>query len=414
MLGIKDDAMLCGTDYEKFKAENAELAEATKSVVLYGRDLTFLSLCEVPEYQEAGSTVFWVINDASLRDFRKYNRPLKLAKLYDKDYPAEALNEMKGTTRLMLFANDDKYLISELAMPTLSMQASVAGNMTLNRNNFLRDMHIADALFFKNEAVTIVYREMEIDGINVKKILAVFAGAYREIKQTVVSAIADSVMSDPAMGDAKINGWEIDHEITKIEMSYPKISDEYAKDLGVNEITPGIMIRTSDVGKSAITVFGTQRVRRSYVITEEISAKHTKKNEDPTKIVETVDEKIFFNHRKLPEMLAKLIGKEAVDYDSLPMDVANDKVCELVEDSISKLLKSVLSKRQLQSLTDCVKAEMCAGIRYTLYDIALMLMEMSERLKGLDESTMMYVRKALSKTPEVLNAVISETIYLSA
>ncbi len=414
MLGIRDDARLAGTDYEQFKKENKELADSTKTLVVYGRDITFLSICEVPEYQEEGATTFWILNDASLRDFRKYNTSPNLAKMYNKDYPDEAIKEIKNGTGLMLFCNDEKYIVSQMAMPTLSMQASVAGDMTINRSNLLRDMHLADAIFFKNAPLTLVYREIESDGIAVKKILAAFAGAYREVKQTVVSSIADAVMNDPTMGNAEVKYWDVNHEITSIELAYPKMHDEYDSKYGITDITPGVSVRTSDVGKSAITVFGTQRIRNSYVITEEISAKHTKKNEDPTKIVETVEEKIFYNHRKLPEMLALLIGKEAVDYSSMSASESYEALCDLVEDATTKLLKAVLSKRQLQSLLDALKVELDTGIHYTLYDIALCLMTLAERLKGLDDSTILYVRKALSKTPDVLNAVINEKAYLVA
>ncbi len=413
MLDVLDTARISGTDYEEFKKQNAELAEATGSMVVYGRDITFLSLCDIGEYQQEDSTVWWMLSDAALRDFRKYNSPLKLAKLYNKDYPAQCLNELRQTTGLMMFINEEKYMVSQLAMPTLTMQASVAGNMTINRANFLRDMHLADAIFFKNEPMTLVYRTIEVDGIEVKKVLAVFATAYREVKQTIVSKIADSIKEDEVMGSASVKNWEIDHELTQISMQYPKITDTYGKEYGVDVLTPGVMIRTSDIGRSAITVYGTQQLRRGYVITDEITAKHTKKNEDSDQIVAQVDEKIFFNHRRLPELLGQLIGMEATDYTKLSSEAYED-VCNIVEEAIAKLLKGVLAKRHILSLTDSAKNELVEGVHYTLYDIAIMIMELSERIKGLDDSTMLYVRKALAKTPEVLKTVVDTSLYLTA
>ncbi len=403
MLSILNAAATSGTDYGQFKVENQDLAMATKTETISGRDITFLSLCEIPEYQEPNATTFFVISDATLRDFRKYGRDLKRAILRDSSYPAECVKEMKQTTGLMFLIGGEKYLVSQHAMATLSMQASISGTMTLQRSNFLRDMHLADALFYKNDTLTIVYREIETAKIPVKKVYAVFAGAYKEIPQTVVANIADAVMCDPVMGNASVNAWYIDHELTRLEMSYPKIQDEYTKEFGVNDITPGVMIQTSDVGDSAIRVFGTQRVRKSYVITEEITAKHTQKNTDVSKIIEAVDEKIFFDHRKLPELLAELIGKE----------VAADDLDALVEDSIMKLLKSVLSKRHVQALIDAVMLELDPTITYTLYDIAVLLMELPERIVGIDDSLMLSVRKALASAPTVVGEK-RKIVYLTA
>lgn len=409
MISILNNAFTSGADYGDFKVENMALAKATKTAIVNGRDIMFLSVCDVPEYREEDATVFWVISDETLRDFRKFNKGLGRAILKNANYPQECLTELKNTTGLMFLIDGEKYLVSQHAMATLSMQASISGTMTLQRANLLRDMHIADALFYKNESITLVYREVEMDGISVKKIYAVFAGAYREIPQTVVADIADSVMEDEIMGKATVNSWYIDHEITRLEMTYPEIQEDYSEKYGVADITPGIMIQTSDTGDSAIRIFGTQKVRRTYVITEEIAAKHTKKNEDPENIIKDVDEKIFFNHRKLPELLADLIGREAVDY-SLPN--AYESLLDLAEEATTKLLKGVLSKRQIQSLTDAIKLELDPSVRYTLYDLALELMELPERINGIDDALMISVRKALANAPVVVQD--KAEVYLSA
>ena len=411
MIQMLNNAFKSGTDYGQFKIENADLAKATKTEVVYGRDIGFLSLCEIPEYQEDNATTFFLITDASLRDFRKFYKPMGRALLNDTSCPAELVKELKETTGLMFYIDGEKYLVGQHAMATLCMQASVSGTMTLQRSNFLRDMHIADAVFYKNSPLTLVYREMEIGGISVKKVFAVFAGAYKEIPQTVVTDIAESVKEDDVMGTAEVSGWYIDHSISRIEMTYPKISEEYTEKYGIVDITPGVMVQTSDIGDSAVRIFGIQQIRKnSYVITEEIAAKHTK-NADATEIIKDVDEKIFFNHRKLPELLADLIGQEAVDYTKAN---AHEALMDLIDDSAFKLLKGVLPKRQTQGLTDALKMEFAPGVIYTLYDVALSLMELPSRIKGIDDNLMLSVRKALADAPKVVKDLCKEEIYLSA
>ncbi len=412
MLEILNGAGMTGTDYEEFKKENAELAKATKVEVAYGRDISLLSLCEVPDFQEPGYTMFWVLSDVNLWEFRKSNRTPLRARLKESGYPKAVLDELKATTGLMLLIDGEKYVVAQHAMATLSQQASVSGTMTLQRANFLRDMHLADAIFYKNEPLTIVYRETEVEGVTVKKVYAVFAGVYTEIPQTIVTDIAEAVKSDEIMGDAKVTSWEINHEVTSLRMCYPTIQDVYEKDLGVKELTPGLMIQTSDVGDSAIRVFGTMNTRRSYVITEEIAAKHTKKNaEDPSSIIEDIDKKIFFEHRKLPELLADLIGREAVDYSD-PNHYEN--LLNLVWDIMEKMLKGVLTKRQIMALNDSIQIELDASVKYTLYDIAIIMMDMPERIKGIDDALMINVRKALSKAPSIVDEVAGTSVYLTA
>ena len=94
MIQMLNNAFKSGTDYGQFKIENADLAKATKTEVVYGRDIGFLSLCEIPEYQEDNATTFFLITDASLRDFRKFYKPMGRALLNDTSCPEELVKEL--------------------------------------------------------------------------------------------------------------------------------------------------------------------------------------------------------------------------------------------------------------------------------------------------------------------------------
>ncbi len=403
-----------GSDYEEFKKKTEEMAGITKEIVVRGGDITFLSLCDVPEVQEPGKVVFYVLNEAYLSDFMNNGGKLRCGRVAEEEIGAELLDELRNTTQLMIMVKEEKYLVSDIAVPTLTIRASVSGDNTIHRQNLIRNMHLADAILGKNENIHLVYRETQIgekaDGtpIIAKKIFAGLGGTYRLVPQTILSEAADLIADEAVLGKMEVEAWSVDQRFTDLYLDFPEAAEDFAAMYKIDDtIHPGVFLCTSDVGASSVIVRGVYRKGRSYVITDEVAIKHVGAI-TPKDILERVNEDVFANIRKLPEALSELIGRSVLDYTKLNLSTeagasANfSAVSGVIEKTFKKALKNVLPAKRQKALIECMVDEINSSLPYTLYDIAVDFISVPERIEGLDPVTLNEVRKACAKVPFIL------------
>ena len=410
---IKDNYREAGDTFEEFKRVNREITDITMDKVVYGSNITFLSLCEVPEVQMEGKVIFYILNGEYIRNFLESGRRLVVGRVSKNEIPDELLNELRNTTGLMAIIGDDKYIVSDIAIPTLTIRASVSGNLTINRQNLIRNLHLADAILSKNEKIHIVYREVEVpteDGgmITIRKILAGLGSAYQMVPQTIITKTAEKLKSESVLGDMEVRDWSIDHIFTDLHVEFPDAAKDFQAMYKLPEaITPGVFLCTSDVGKSSVIARGVYRLKGSYVITDEVMIKHTG-DITPESVTEKIDEEIFTNIRKLPEALSELIGRDIIDYSKVDLSSEtgaaknHEAVLDTLESTLKKVLKSVLPVKRQVALLECLVDEIDSSRPYTLYDIATTFMSIPDRVEGIDEVTLTDVRKACAKTPFIL------------
>lgn len=409
-----------GNDYSDFKEKVDEVVDMTKDLVVRGRDITFLSLCEKPDPSlvEPGKELFYVLDEKSLESFVMESKRLAAGRVTVAEIGYELFDELKKTTGLMAIINGEKYLFSDNAIKTFTIRASVSGEYTVTRQNLIRNMHIADAIIAKNEKIHFVYREIQIgtrpDGTPVmaKKIFACLGGYYQPVPQSILYNLADLVTKDGTLGDMSVNYWTLNQRFTDLYIDFPTAADDFKKLYKLpDKIIPGLLLCTSDTGDSSVIVRGVYRVGRHYVITDEVAMKHTKEV-SARKILDRADEVIFSSFRRLPETLANLIGKEVADYSSIDLSSESgaaknlSAVAKCMESLSKKLLKSILPKKHLDTILQCMQDEIDSSRPYTLYDIAITFMGIADRLSGLDNVTLTEIRKACARAPFILDKEI--------
>ena len=413
-LSLKDAFALQGNMMEDFEEVTKMMAENTKSLIVRPDEVTFLSLCNVEEMQRPGKVVFYILSAENLEDFMLHGKALHVGTISEEKIGAELLEEMRRTTGLMAIINREKFLVSQIAMPTLTIQSMVSGTATINRNNLYRDMHIADALIARNEKVHFVYRECEIgkgpDGspVIVKKIFAALGRYFSPCEQTVLCKLSDLIKKENLLGHPEVRFWKVDHEFTELYLEFPKAAEEFKTMYKLkSDIMPGIYMCTSDTGSSSVICRGVYSTGgRSYVITDEVRSKHTGAL-SPESMLEQVDEHIFANIRLLPEALMKLMGETVTDP---AWDLSTESgsarnyaaVSKKIESIAKDAFKKILPVKRLKSLIECMQDEINSGLVYTLYDIAVDFMSVPERVEGLDATTLTEIRKACAKVPFAL------------
>jgi len=425
---LKDYYQKSGISFSDFKEENQRMAGCTKDLIVRADDVTLLSLCNVPEKQIAGKAVFYILSPEYLDAHMNAGAALHIGKVAEEKIGKELINEMRKTTGLMALIEGEKYLISQIAMPTLTTQAMVSGTSTINRNNLYRDLHIADALFARNERIHFVYREVNIapEGqapVIVKKIFAALGRYFTSCPQTIISDVADLIKEEGAMGEPSVRAWQINQEFTELYLEFPDVAEDVKEVYKLkNSITPGLYMCTSDTGSSSFICRGVYSTGRGYVITEEVSVRHSKKIAGG-EVLEDINKEVFANVRKLPEAMAELIGVPVTnplwDLTTEDGNAANyAAVADVIERVAKDHFKKILPAKRLKSLTECMKDEINSELTYTMYDVALTFLEVSDRLEGLDATTLTEMKKAASKVPfnlvkkSKVNEEPEEEIYL--
>lgn len=389
-----------GTSLEDLCKESEIMDAITAILDTKGADIKFLSLCELPEYQVEGKVTFFVLNEQYLDEFLEKGSKFRVGTIPIEFIGQELLEELKKTTGLMAIIDQKYFIISEVAMPTLAIQASVSGTMTLSRNNLIRNMHLADAIISKNEKLRIVYREEEIGKdefgvpIMAKKAFACLARYYR---YTPTSTLIDIVKDCTKM--MSVRSWDIDHQLTEIHMEKEAMAGLPDK------VHSGIIFTTSDVGRSAFTVSGVIRYGNSITVTDVFQAGHRKKISKEE--IMTVVNRIMDDMQSFEENLKKLQKYPLLDYtrvnvtsdhgSAINYQTAYDTVANL----LIKYVKPASTMGRTTYLLDCIKDEVISTKEYTYYDIALIIMS-CDRFKQLDRYDAMKLRQALAKIPGYL------------
>lgn len=407
-----------GSDYKKFKRLNNFLSSNTKSELVDGQEASFYSLCDIDEYQTPGKATFYVLDKGAIDDFLTNGRRLCIGTIAIDELGEELYEELKNTTGLLMKVNGVKYIVSDIAIKTLALVTTVTGYATMNRHNLIRNMHFADALYAKNATVgnffQIIYRERVINGHTVRKIFAAMTKNYTSVPQNIVSTLVDKISEDGILGQTVVDKWWVNQEFTDIIISFPDTSEDFVEAYKMpKKIVPGLFVCTSDTGSSSVICRGILKLGSSYVITEEVAYRHVGKvtSED---IIKDVDEHIFSNVRKLPEALASLIGTDILDYSSINLNSENGArknkkaVSELNKAIIRKTLKNVLPIVGQDKLLEAMEEEINPQTKYTLYDIAVNIMFLTDRIVGYDDVTKDAVRKKFATVPYSVCGIVKE------
>lgn len=399
-MNLLNNWCVTGRDLNDFKKEVDNLVNSTKSITSNNEAITLLSRCRCKE-APAGSNLYYVLNRIYLDKYLNGDG-LKLGAIANSVFSDELFEEMDTTTGLCAIIENEKFLIGNNALATLTMRAGVGGEVTVARNNVIRDTHFADALTSITDATKFIYREDEAGN---KKIFACMSKGYNEIPMSILYHAIDKVADEDIMGKMEVNHWEISHNFTDIYVEFPEAAQDFMDTYGLTEkIIPGLFLCTSDTGASSVIVRGTYRYKNRCVITDEVARKHSG-TITAEELLDMINNQVFTKFRLLPEKLADLIGQTVVDYSKIDLssiggqETNRASVATLIKTLVNSDLKELKGQKRRAELIECMVSEINPTIPYTMYDIAMMFMWLPDRLNGLDKATMANVAKACAKVP---------------
>lgn len=405
---LRDSYRKDGTEIVSFEDETQKMVDCTKLKDVTSAQVEFLSYCSVPSAQRVDAYPFYRLTEESIERF--LNGESLNVSYIKKNYAPDLLEECVNTSQLLCLVEGEKYLVSEYAIPTMTIRASVGGEKTINRVNLIRNLHLADGFLSKgSEHTKLLYRE---DENGIKKIFAFLGNYYHIMPQTILGDVVNFIEDEAILGKIEVKSWEIDHRFTHIYVEFPEGAEDFKDIYKIpDSIVPGISIMTSDTGCSSLSVRGTYRIKNTVITFCEYLKKHTSEisAED---ILKTVDERVFTDVRKLPETLVCLMDS-ILDYSKVDIKteaggIQNlEKFKDLAEETLRKCVSDI-GKKRIAKILEQLMEEIAEDMPYSFYDLAIILMDLQTRVTGLDRETESNFRKGLAKIPYVLEKLMKK------
>lgn len=382
---LMDEWVEVGHTMDSFEKEIKRISDATDVLSVKPQEMKFLSLCKVPAYQKEGKLVFYVLTKEYTDDFILFGEKLRLCALDKSVLGEELVEELSENTGLMALVDGEKYIVSRSALQTLCQRACISGDTTVNRSNIARDIHLVDGLFARNERINFVYRKA--NGIN--KIFACFSSDFVLHKQADIMLRALKHEDFPF--NYEIEKYQIDNFYTEVEL---KLSEhEY------------IVLRNSDVGLSSLVVRVVYRYEDTSIIYSEHSLRHDRGMSFEKFLYQTIDEAFkSLKASSYNEEIQALKLKPIMDYSEFnefnPFQLYENRVNmeELLLNLLFVCFSSVLSKKQMHSLTKMLLENIDYKRQYTFYDVVMQMFRIPNTLT-LDQTTIARCQKELASLP---------------
>lgn len=294
----------------------------------------------------------------------------------------ELLEEMFTTTKLLLRINKRIYFTSAELLKTLPQRINLGGTQILIPTP-KRDEYIAELFSIHHKQSTMMYRQVG----SVKKVFSLFSKNYAKVDQAVLSEVISNFSSE--LGRPKCEGWHVEHSLSGILLSFPEKAADIESTYKLTcPITPCLYLGTSDTGCSSFTAIGKLMVgHRSYVYSDIFRRKH-RGEINPGDLLKEIETRIFAKYTKIPERLCELMAVPV----SSPQAVAQHVLNQI------QFTKAVGKETSIE-LTKALLSEFTPGLKYTAYDIALMIMSLPGRCHGVAKSTIEKLEEACGRAP---------------
>lgn len=431
---LTDGFFTTGNDLGELKEVIEEMNSCTKFMKMKSGDINLLSMVgpAVRDIRDKDDKL--IAADANVIE-TIYLSPMNLPT----DNPANPLNsqlkifrapstmhslmdEWVNKTKLGIMYNERNgsqtfYYTSGSALQTMD-RFGLSGEFLLTPK-LARDLMVADR-FKMDLGVTAIVRSTSDN--KAKKIFTILSDKYTHINQLVLFDIIKQIEDAGEMGECKCFRWEISNFFTKLYVEFPKKAEELSGLYGLSrEMIPGIMITTSDTGDASFAVRGTWRAEgsNSLIVNSEVKRKHIG-DIDIVKIIDDISKDIFAEYAKLPEALCELMAKDVTDPAWDLKTSAGIKANQTeIENTFKTVFKRIgvvkaIGKKTEKILRQAMMDEIDPSIRYTAYDICMLIMSLPERVVFMDKNKdIALLQKACGQAP-FADYSVDATVVLTA
>ena len=204
----------------------------------------------------------------------------------------------------------------------------------------------------------------------VHKAFAMHSTQYTLVPQITMMDIIRKI--EHGLGKPVCKGWTVSHFCSEVQLEFPERAVDFAKVYGVDhDITPGLKLLTSDVGRSSVCALGTWNFGDAVIGSDIYTRKHRGKV-DSDQILKEIDKKIFSKYERIPKALCGLMQIHITD-----VEAAVDSVFRQID------LSEKIGKKRVDELKEIMESEYNPGLHYTAYDIAKSILSLPARVQGM-------------------------------
>lgn len=306
---------------------------------------------------------------------------LKTESAISAGYSEELIEELQLRSKLAIRYGKTFYLTSKGLIRDLAARAELGG-MAIYDPTEQRDAYIVSR-YAKNPARAIgIVRYGE--NPKVGKLFAMASKGYCYVPQKFIIDLLNNFKK--SMGETECKAWTVDHSLTLIEVFFTERAEDLAATYKLPDMPiPGIRIETSDTGDCSIIASSIWKTKRSTISGESYSRKHSGRF-SPSEVLDGITNTVFSTYTKLPERLCEL----AVMPLSNPGAVIRHVMKSLKADK-------VMGKKRAASLTDALILELDISADYTAYDIAMIFLDLPDRVGFIDKDEEKFLKRDLEK-----------------
>lgn len=360
MRDISDQRVWYGTDLAELEAVLKRLDDMTELIPMNMADIDLLSLNpETPATRN-------VLSFRRLNPLDGTVRPMQLSLRGQKRRREwEPLIKETKANRLLLLHEGQKYFTASSLASTMATRIGSGGH-NASRPSYKRDAYFAELLGVEESDVQLLVRSIG----KVHKAFAMHSTQYTLVPQITMMDIIRKI--EHGLGKPVCKGWTVSHFCSEVQLEFPERAVDFAKVYGVDhDITPGLKLLTSDVGRSSVCALGTWNFGDAVIGSDIYTRKHRGKV-DSDQILKEIDKKIFSKYERIPKALCGLMQIHITD-----VEAAVDSVFRQID------LSEKIGKKRVDELKEIMESEYNPGLHYTAYDIAKSILSLPARVQGM-------------------------------
>ena len=274
--------------------------------------------------------------------------------------PEQWLQEIVENSKLIIRFNKSVFFTSAYLSRDLAARAQLSGDGMYDPTDE-RDKFIMSRYIKAPSTVNLLVRKCDE---HFSKIFAMPSRNYCHIRQTILFNMIAELKNQ--LGEFECDGWYIDHNITKIRLSFPQkakdISDVYNLP---DALIPGVVLETSDTGDCSLRVAAVWKKPHGGYSTFGVFEREHRGKFDESVAIEAMNDKLIPMYTKLPERLCELLEIDITE-PGAAIEAAL-KMCGA---------EKSLGKKRYSSLMDALTAEIPKGAKMTGYDLVMLFMDL--------------------------------------
>lgn len=376
---INDLFETVGNTLKEFKEKVKEMHDITKvekfplterysflSVLSVKGDAVMVCVLNSEFINLFNSGAFFTLNVSEETEDKKWNFIRKIKKSYFDD---KFIDENIQVNDLLILNNitNRVTLISDEAYRTMLVRFHLNCDGMITKT-LARNVMIAEKLYlYEGMTSTVVTRE---NSLGYEKVMSVLSDKYAHIPQTILCEVVKELEKAEKV---RCTGFAIDNRISQCNLAFTEKEDEVRDVYGIKDAIPGIYLATSDTGDCSITAKAFFKFGSSNVYVGSVTRRH-EGNVDKDVLLKDIKNNLFPLYTEVPN---KLVSLMAID------------IKEPVK-AVKKALKSIklvelIGKKNEMVVSEQLILEVSSAMKYTAYDIAIMVLQLSKRVQNLSD-----------------------------